>query len=73
MGAMTVLPRSRPLARADLVSMPDDGHRYDALTLTAWHLENGRFIEVAHVSGDETFETRRPFPISIRPADLDAP
>jgi Uma2 family endonuclease len=42
----------------------------DALTLTAWHLENGRFIEVAHVSGDETFETERPFPLSIRPADL---
>jgi len=181
MGTMTVLPRSRPLTRADLASMPDDGHRYelidgvlvvtpapgfrhqvvlaelndrlrqgcpegltvlfapfavalsedtelqpdlivaatadftsrelpqapllaveilspstrridltlkrdrleaagceaywcidpDQLTLTAWHLEHGRFIEVAHVSGDETFETELPFPISIRPAELD--
>jgi len=29
MGAMAVLPRSRPLTRADLASMPDDGHRYE--------------------------------------------
>ena len=183
MGAMAVLPRSRPLTRADLASMPDDGHRYELVdgalvvtpapsirhqavlaalyhllrqqcpagltvhlaplavalaediellpdllvaatadltlselprapllaveilspstrridltlkrdrleaggceanwcidpdppTLTAWHLENGRFIEVAHVSGDDLFETERPFPMSIRPADVDAP
>ena len=43
----------------------------DQLTLTAWHLEHGRFVEVAYVSGDETFETERPFPIAIRPADLE--
>jgi Uma2 family endonuclease len=29
MVAMTLLPRSRPLTRADLEAMPDDGHRYE--------------------------------------------
>jgi Uma2 family endonuclease len=29
MGAVTTLPHSRPLTRADLGSVPDDGHRYE--------------------------------------------
>ncbi len=29
MAVMTTLPRSRPFVRADLESMPDDGHRYE--------------------------------------------
>jgi Uma2 family endonuclease len=29
MTAVTTLPRSRPLVRADLEAMPDDGHRYE--------------------------------------------
>lgn len=29
MSPMTTLPRSRPLTRADLATMPDDGHRYE--------------------------------------------
>jgi Uma2 family endonuclease len=29
MEAVTTLPRSRPLTQADLVAMPDDGHRYE--------------------------------------------
>ncbi len=29
MEVMTTLPRSRPLTRADLDTMPDDGHRYE--------------------------------------------
>jgi Uma2 family endonuclease len=29
MVTMTLLPQSRPLTRADLESMPDDGHRYE--------------------------------------------
>lgn len=29
MGSVTALPRSRPLTRADLAAMPDDGHRYE--------------------------------------------
>ncbi len=28
---MTTLPRSRPLTRADLDAMPDDGHRYELI------------------------------------------
>lgn len=31
MGTVTILPRSRPLRRADLESMPDDGHRYELI------------------------------------------
>jgi Uma2 family endonuclease len=31
MGAVTPLPRSRPLTRADLESVPDDGHRYELI------------------------------------------
>lgn len=29
MNSVTALPRSRPLTRADLETMPDDGHRYE--------------------------------------------
>ena len=31
MEAVTTLPRSRPLTRADLDAMPDDGHRYELI------------------------------------------
>ncbi len=31
MGAVNTLPRSRPLTRADLETMPDDGHRYELI------------------------------------------
>lgn len=31
MSAVTALPRSRPLTRADLADLPDDGHRYELL------------------------------------------
>jgi Uma2 family endonuclease len=31
MGAVTPLPRSRPLTRTDLESVPDDGHRYELI------------------------------------------
>jgi Uma2 family endonuclease len=31
MGTVTTLPRSRPLTRADLDTMPDDGHRYELI------------------------------------------
>lgn len=31
MSHMTTLPRSRPLTRFDLESMPDDGHRYELI------------------------------------------
>lgn len=31
MTAMTTLPRNRPLTRADLDALPDDGHRYELI------------------------------------------
>lgn len=31
MGAVTTLPFGRPLTRADLETMPDDGHRYELI------------------------------------------
>lgn len=31
MGAVTTLPRSRPLTVADLAQMPEDGHRYELI------------------------------------------
>jgi len=31
MGTVTTLPRSRPLTRADLDAMPEDGHRYELI------------------------------------------
>ncbi len=31
MGTVTTLPRGRPLTRADLDAMPDDGHRYELI------------------------------------------
>ena len=117
MGAMTVLPRSRPLTRADLVSMPDDGHRYElidgvlvvapapgirhqAVLAELYHLLRQQcpagltvlFAPLAVALAEDTelqpdlpvgatadFTSRelpqaqRPFPMSIRPADLDAP
>ena len=34
MEAVTTLPQSRPLTRADLESVPDDGHRYESRAAT---------------------------------------
>ncbi|MGH3425170.1 MAG: hypothetical protein ACRDO8_10600 [Nocardioidaceae bacterium] len=31
MRTVTTLPRGRPLTRADLDAMPDDGHRYELI------------------------------------------
>jgi Uma2 family endonuclease len=31
MGSVLTLPRSRPLTRADLDALPDDGHRYELI------------------------------------------
>jgi len=40
------------------------------LSLTAWELEDGRYVEVAQVLGDETFVASRPFAVDIVPALL---
>lgn len=141
MVAMTLLPRSRPLTRADLDAIPDDGHRYELLdgvllvtpapslehqrvarelflllhaacpeglevlfapfdvvladdtvlqpersryeaagtasywvadptdlTLTAWDVHEGRYVEVASVSGEEQYVAASPFPVTVVPA-----
>ncbi|MDN5798338.1 MAG: Uma2 family endonuclease [Intrasporangium sp.] len=41
-----------------------------AMALTAWELEDERYVQVAHVAGTEVFEATRPFPVTVRPADL---
>ncbi|WP_141007027.1 Uma2 family endonuclease [Nocardioides humi] len=38
--------------------------------LIAWELQDGRYVEVADVSGDTCWHAERPFPVSIRPTDL---
>ena len=42
------------------------------LSLTAWNLVDGRYVEVADVRGDETFAATRPFAVEIVPALLRA-
>jgi Uma2 family endonuclease len=42
----------------------------DRPSLTAWQLEEGRYVEVAHVSGAETFVATDPFAVTITPAAL---
>lgn len=39
-------------------------------TLTAWELVDGRYVEVASVTGDEAFEAQLPFPVRIVPNEL---
>jgi Uma2 family endonuclease len=40
------------------------------LTLTAWDLVDGRYVEVADVRGDEPYAATRPFPVTVVPAQL---
>jgi Uma2 family endonuclease len=42
----------------------------DDVSLTAWELHDGQYVEVARVRGDEVFESRRPYPLRVVPADL---
>jgi len=45
----------------------------DPKTVELWAYElddDGRYRQVAHVIGEQVFEARRPFPVSVRPADL---
>jgi Uma2 family endonuclease len=39
-------------------------------SLTAYELNDGRYVQVAHVEGDETFHAKRPFAIDITPRRL---
>jgi Uma2 family endonuclease len=48
------------------IVVPDEKHP----SLTAYELNDGRYVQVAHVEGDETFPAERPFPIDIAPRRL---
>ncbi|RAY16432.1 Uma2 family endonuclease [Actinomadura craniellae] len=49
------------------IVVPDRDHP----SITAYELQpDGRYIEAAHVVGDEVFTTRRPFPFSLVPRRL---
>ncbi|HCB03365.1 MAG TPA: hypothetical protein DEQ43_03775 [Nocardioides bacterium] len=38
--------------------------------LRAWRLEDGEYVEIADVSGDEEWTATEPFEVTVRPADL---
>jgi Uma2 family endonuclease len=42
----------------------------DRPTLRAFELADGTYAEVAHVTGDEAFRARRPFPVEVAPSRL---
>ncbi|MGH3348024.1 MAG: Uma2 family endonuclease [Nocardioides sp.] len=42
----------------------------DELSLTAWDLVDGAYVEVAHVTGEEEWTAASPFPVTIVPAAL---
>lgn len=42
----------------------------DVPSLTAWELRDGRYVEVAEVTGDETFHAEIPYPVDITPSTL---
>jgi Uma2 family endonuclease len=42
----------------------------EAPSLRAWELRDGRYLETAHVTGEERFSTEAPFTVAFAPADL---
>ncbi|MDQ6526276.1 Uma2 family endonuclease [Nocardioides sp. LHD-245] len=40
------------------------------LRLIAWELRDGAYVEIADVTGDESWSAELPFPVTITPADL---
>lgn len=42
----------------------------DGPNLTVWELEEGRYVERAHVVGDEAYDATAPFAVTIVPARL---
>lgn len=42
----------------------------DVLSITAWDLREGRYVEVARAEGDQSFDVRRPFGLSVLPSAL---
>lgn len=39
-------------------------------SLTAWELRDGHYVEVAYVTGDQSWSASLPFPVTICPAEL---
>ena len=39
-------------------------------SLTAWELRDGRYVEVAHVRGEQSWSAELPFPVTVTPAQL---
>lgn len=42
----------------------------DRPSLSAWDLQEGRYVDAAHVEGDEEYAAERPYPVTIRPRGL---
>jgi Uma2 family endonuclease len=42
----------------------------DKPELTVFELQDGRYLQVAQVAGDETFEAALPFPVTVTPSAL---
>lgn len=42
----------------------------DVLSITAWDLRERHYVEVARAEGDEPFDVRRPFELSVLPSAL---
>jgi Uma2 family endonuclease len=40
------------------------------LSITAWELVDGTYVEVGHVEGDDALVLERPFPVRIVPQEL---
>ena len=39
-------------------------------SITAWDLDDGKYVEVGYAKGDDVFEAQLPFAVSVRPSDL---
>ncbi|HET7387897.1 MAG TPA: Uma2 family endonuclease [Nocardioidaceae bacterium] len=42
----------------------------DEPSITAWQLHKGEYVEVAHVTGEDTLSISDPYPVTIRPNEL---
>jgi len=42
----------------------------DEPSLTAWLLQGGKYVEVAHAAGQEQVDLQAPYPVTIVPAEL---
>ena len=45
----------------------------ERVELIAWELRDETYVETARISGDESFEAERPFPITIVPSEITRP